>query len=639
MAAKDSDQQRPNPNEPGPTQTDEFNRAQPPGEEPNLSRHGSTPSWGGGSLNDLFGRAGSLDYEEDRSSTAMRALKEVQTKLLEADLLKRECSIQLFDRDTNEVGLPAILIKREFKVRNKVFAVVRPLVMELTSIKLPQQEKSMGNGQRISIPTLPVDVATSNSYWGKIERAVGGNRGIANYTVQDAGILTVPADYDFDNTKAVARLLVDSANRIMDVENKINGERPVTLDLIKGQTDQLSATLNFEDEPRYDLTGIPKRSDIRVQLAGKDRHNNVTHEDFYSKPLDLNEVSMYVNLEYDPDQAQPGMQGFQQQQPLPPFVPSVVITDVRQSPSLQANTPELFTMALSNAYRVTAGMSWANTFYPSVGREGRDPRDIGALGLLTPKGKVLETRTDTFSDQDFRDWMGNMVRPEPDFVIDVDPAGENSLVESYLLDAAMEGPNQKLANDMLVEAADNLTNGHFSQYFRNQDGTRPPVVLPYGQEINIGYYFDETGSKRDLRDLDVLAMLNYCDGDLQVFMDWYGTYCNPYMDRLECLDLRERFERRFLGQKLHITSRAQRLVFTPEYIKALDAGVTAAGCAVDVENVTTYMTGQRFTGNPMAGRYAVSGMAQSHGPSISGPGGQNVNGRYPGSAPGSNRYI
>lgn len=554
-----------------------------------------------GNLNSIMGRSGSYDRSESRSAEAMRGLREIAKEALESQGLIDDFEILRFDRDDNRVGLSGILITKSVRVGGATYIAVRTLMLDSDS-RLRPRVINLG-AQRIDAPTRPQDVF-NDVYWNRLTEFLKRHRGTAEATVVDAGAIVIPTDFDFKDEVATGRLLVTSVNRCGDIVARISNETPFTVSNVKRPDERLTARIDFSGQPNLDIVGSPIRADIQITM-NRSLASQVQEDDYYDQEETLNSVSGFVNLEYAPTAPQQPqqMQGWgQAPAPTQLFTPTFVITDVAQADWIQARTPELYMLALSNAYRVTAGTQWVKTFLPQVGTKGIDPRDIGALGYMTQGQKKIETKSDSFTEENFVELMTALVRPTPTFLIDVNPVGDNAAIENYFVDAAFEGSNKQRAKQRLVQACDNLTGGAFSRHFGPANAE---IVVPYQQEIHLGYYL-EGDEKQDIRNLDVLAMLNLTQGNQQDFFDWYRTYVDTSIPSVLNLQRREQMERQYLSKSLRITGRAIRLLFTPQFIESLNAATQEAGVQVDFENVTSVMGGQRFAGNSLVNQYAVS---------------------------------
>lgn len=570
-------------------------------------------------LNSLMHRRGVMDGSDSRSGEFLASLTVAGEKAVANQLLGNDYELIRFDRDVNRVGLSSILVMKTLRTGGKVFLVVRPLLLSSNVVRL--KPRFVQNGmQREELPTYPQHVFTAD-YWGRVVEFLKRTKGLPEALVVNAGTFEVPADFDITekNFRAVQELLSRSYNRCDDVISRIKGDTPFNVAAVKEANEVLTARLDFTGHTRYDITGQPARSDIVVSMNRSIRNQQgqvIQSDEFYDADTLFNEVSMFVNLEYDPSQPQQQQPGFYQpQQATQLLTPAVVVTGVRQAPWILANTPELYFLALSNAYRVTAQTSWIQTFLPQLGKK-EDPRDIGAISYLSQKAAKTSTKGDTFTAQDFTDLMTIFVRPQAAFMIDINPVGENSAVEAWLLEAAVppgqlpQGERVLRATGLIVKHINFLTNNAFSQYF---DHTKYPIVIQTGTDVHRGWYLDENNEKRDLRDLDTLAMLNATKGDLNTFMSWYRTMCDRSIPSDLRLKQREGFERLYLGNNLEIEGIDTRLMLHPAFVEALDKSTRDAGVAVDIENLSTVFGAQRFTGNAMVSQYVVANNAVAAG--------------------------
>lgn len=551
-----------------------------------------------------FRRSGRVDGGDARSAEALQILQRLKKESVDNQDLEENFQILRFDRDANQVGISSLLVVKTVKINGKVNAFVRPLMMPNNSIKLGSRkvqfnQAGFGQVETIEVEVEPSDVFTPN-YWNRIVEFVKGTLGQPDAVVFSVGAYVIPGEFDLKEEHLLKQILIRSVNFCDDLLARQSGEQPFTVSMIKSDQEILSANLDFSGTPVTDQLGNPVRSDIIVSTK-RVRKDNQQENEFYESDSTINQVSLMVDLEYAPQQQQ-AMFGQNQMQQVPPCTAGIVITSVTNAPWIKANTPELYLFALSNAFRVTSGQSWARKFIPEVGKT-KDLRDIGALGYLSPQGKKIDTKTETFTNQHFAELMFNMVKPNPVFMIDLDPMGDNGFLDSVMLDA-MGGPNQAKAKATIGQAMTNLVGQDFKQFF---DYTKEAILLPYGSTVNKGYYYD-ADEKRDRRDLDVLGALNASEGNQQEWLSWYATQCSNATHA----ELRNRqsknFDRQYLGQVVY-TGRAVRAIINPNFVQAIDAAINAAGLAIVMDNIAVSFGAQRFQGNANIGNFAVSGVA------------------------------
>ena len=495
----------------------------------------------------------------------------------------------------NNRGEPAILVKALPVVDNSV--AVKPKTFQIAN--------GFSTFDKFEAKPDSSDIFTP-LYWGRIVAHVRNVTGHPNAAVYNAGPQDIHAEFDFEDKVAVRNLLIKSVNSVEDTMARLSDERPFSLATDMQSADEiLAATIDYTGTPVESNTGIPQRADIVVSLQRRKKHGQQTQEnEYYDADSQLNSVAMFTDLEYAPQQVQPQAYGIPQG-PLPaPFMPALVVTAVKQANWIMANTPEMYFFALGNAFRATNGQGWAKQFLPTIGRV-KDPRDIGAVGYLTQSGLKVETKSETFTEQDFAGLMFSQVQQNPVIMLDLNRMGDNSFIESMILDS-LGGPNEQAAKAGIIRILCNLYGrDNFTSLF---DTTNEWLFRPYGTDFHLGYYPDENGEKRDRRDLDTLYALNACDGVVPEFMDWYAAKCNGNVHSEVRLKKSEQYDKQYLGNVTY-AGRVTRVILNPKLVAAMDAAAGKAGIAVTMDNIGSVFGGQRFQGNMGLAGLNVQGVA------------------------------
>lgn len=554
-------------------------------------------------ISSLLQRSGTIAGGDTRAAEALQIFTELREDSIKNQELESDFAIQRFDRDAQRVGISSLLVVKTTTLNGVVNAAVRVLMLPNSAIKLANTKVPYNAGthqEMLEIEVTPRDVFSAN-YWARVTTYIRNSFNNPKMNVVNAGAFVVPAEFDLKETHVLQQLLVRSVNLCDDMLMRLAGERPFTVAMVKGQDEILTASMDFSGEPQHDQLGNPVRSDIVVSL-NRSKRGQETENEFYEADTQLNQVSVMVDLEYQAPQQQALFGQQQQMAPQAPCTAAVIITDIRNAPWIKANTLELHLFGMTNAFRTTTNQAWARKFLPEVGKS-KDLHDVGALGWLSPVGKKIETKSETFSQQNFADLMYGMVRPNPTFMIDLDDMGDNSVIDSVWIDA-LGGPNAAKAKQIIIQAANNLIGADLKQWF---DYTAEPLLQVYGSKINKGYYFDGD-IKRDRRDLDVLGALNAADGDYNEWMSWYaaliGSAAHPEVRNKQL----KNYDRQYLGQVTY-TGRAVRAMLNPKFIEGMDKAIAAAGVAITMDNVAMAFGAQRFQGNEMIANFAVSGQA------------------------------
>lgn len=567
----------------------------------------AAPSYAGG-INAAYGRSGKVQGGDARSSEALTIVQRLKDQAVAQQDLSDDFLVLRFDRDQHQVGWSALVIAKQITLNNQPVIAVRPLIMPNNAIELPKRKVLIQNGMQQESVETDVDVGTvfSAQYYNRLVTFVQNSLGKPGAKVVLAGAFPIPADLVLKDSELQLRaLLIKSVNACDDILALHSGERPFSIAGLKGnQAETLAAKVDIRTQPIYDTVGNPIRADILMTTQRVKRQGQQQENEFYESDVKLNQVAMFTNLERTPQQVQNNLFGNQQmQQAVAPWIASVVITDVRNAEGIQANTPEMYWFALSNAYRTTNGHAWARPFLPLTG-VAKDMKDIGALGWMTALRNRIDTKAAAFDDAQFGQLMQQMVQPNPVFQIDLSRMAEQAVMNGLLLDAA-GGPNAQKAAATIVRQINNLGGGGFERFF---DHTTQAILERTGQIVDLGHWYDGD-EKRDRRDLDNLAAMNLAEGNESEWWGFYGAQQNPNIHP----DVRARqsrnYDRQYLGNSVTYTGKAERCTFNPKFIEALDKYLTEAGLLITMDNTSVLNAGQRFMGNSVIGNFMVGGQA------------------------------
>lgn len=562
-------------------------------------------------LNRSFARSGRADGNDARLTKALVAFNEAGKDAIEQQDLADNFHIFRFDRTAHQVAMGSILVLKLVDNRGTPAIVVKALPILDNTIPLKPKTFQIQNGynqfDKYEVKPDASDIFTP-LYWSRVVTYVRSATGHPNAKVFNAGPQEIHSEFDFDDKGLVRNLLIKAVNSTEDALGRLSDERPFSLaEDMQSSEEILAATIDYTGIQAETNTGLPIRSDIAVSLQRRKKQlqhgQQVQENEYYDADSQLNTVHMFVDLEYSPQQVQQ-IYGMPAAVPVAPFVPALVVTAVKQANWIMANTPEMYFFALGNAYRATNGQGWAKVFLPTIGR-AKDPRDIGATGYLSPKALKVETKSDTFTEQDFAGLMFSQVQQNPVIMLDLDRMGDNSYTETMILDS-LGGPNAEAAKAGVIRILCNLYGReNFLSFF---DPATDWLFQAYGTDFNLGHYPGEDGGLRDRRDLDTVAALNYSEGLLSEFMDWYGAKCNPGVHPEVRRKKSEVYDKQYLGNVTY-TGRVTRVLVNPKLIAAMDSASNKAGLQVTMDNIGSIFGAQRFQGNMNLQGMNVQGVA------------------------------
>lgn len=434
---------------------------------------------------------------------------------------------------------------------------------------------------------------------------------LPGYELEASGFTVISSENkpDDDNVKAV--LFFSNAANEAHLD-RIEGVEPFRIqDSIDPDNDNLRGRLEYDPEPMDNVNGLPVRSDIHVAVTAHSRSNQ-------GQSMRLTEVDAFVDLVLDQDANMgagnvygggglPSQFGPQTQPNFQRYWPRAVLTRADNHFNMISLETEL--LALITVAQMAKDSAYTGVWRPRKGIKQKDDlRDIGAVNLelgMVPDAKDpnrrvrINTKSDSFSDNDAYHLIRTVVKPDLIYSMDIEEGGEHSWVQQGFL-MASAGDND--AHEAIIQAADNLTGGFFRQFFDPNE----PICVHDGNRIQLGYYIDKTGERRDLREIDHLAMLNmFGETNLEIVDRYADTFdrVNENMDVR--LHVRTQILRDAVGD-IHVKGYADRINLTPSFMNALVSAAAKAELSIDPAAMhQKFNTAPR--GNGHIGRFANQG--------------------------------
>lgn len=282
---------------------------------------------------------------------------------------------------------------------------------------------------------------------------------------------------------------------------------------------------------------------------------------------------------------------------LPPGYPQPVISQkliprfvITSMDSTSAFTPAAFLFALASTVALQNG-NWMQYFRGVTG-SGRDKdmidlHDVGAANIECNiqnepgYGSPIDTKQGKYSLADLGFDLQRMIRPELLISIDVPDCGPSTWYQSIFVAAAMKSA---AARAILYRAAMDLTNGHFEKYFTQNDDM---FIAEAIDRIHLGYWTDPYGQKRDIREIDYLAVANTVasrpGGDPKLIRAWSDTFLRRNV--FEGIRTTERLKiiRGVANESAVVTGMASRVTPTIKLLDGIIKGCTDAGLELAIK--------------------------------------------------------
>ncbi len=332
----------------------------------------------------------------------------------------------------------------------------------------------------------------------------------------------------------------------------------------------------------YDDVGSPQRASAQLSMsivnnnqrrALRDQLDTLNNEDGTIRICD---VAGFLNPVWAPMQdtqllyRQPG-----QQIQVPKLAAEFVITGVRTP---YATSPAAVLMAISTAYALMDDNKWMQLLLPTgVQKQDKgDLTDIGSLNIVCDTlnqninnmfGSPVDVSTMAGDLVKISQYIARMFKDGMLLSIDCPESGPQSWYLNVFVAAAMGDLN---ATNTIVKAADELTGGHFSSYYKGGNLFCSNIRVPLG-------YYMSGNVKRDIRDIDLTAICKLFASNPEQIHEYNSTFV-PRMNHSEptLLAQREGFIKHALRDQCDITGYAQRLTFSNEFLGPFSQATAAA---------------------------------------------------------------
>ena len=587
------------------------------------------------------------NYGMSRAATsqAMRAIVEVIDKIAEGEQ-EQPVKFSFFNLDGEKEGLliSSLVVVATLKNPNNdtKFAAHHTLLLASTARGATAVEQSFGQikFERLVVPADAYDAALR----ARVAEVVKGQ--FADFTLIDADATVVPADLDLRSEEAVRNIIANATTASSTLlASVVANDGWVINDEVRSQTFQNEIKASWAHF--VDLTAQPVRGDIVLEMSvlkgrNQNQQQNQGGEFQYNtsqaKEL-LTQLTGYIDLVSTPP-VQTNSFGFggltqgmaARAEELKIYTPRLVITNV-DAPGEGCELPVILqglatAQALQNDQRWVAALVQQHKNGASHSEGGVNIRDLSAIGLeapvLTPpaymggempKAGRLPLNSANVNDAMLAAAIQTYFHSDLLVSMDVPECGASSWISSPF--AAAARGDQNAIRD-IFEAADMLTEGKFTPIYKSVNGGQMKnPVFNDNMYVNTGYYFS-AGGKRDIRDIDYIAILNAtADSELDTINDWANLQANAEVDPMFRLTETRRIQQR-LFESLTITGRAVRITYNPAFIYALAAAVAEAGLVYETKvgmaapQGTARMVPQYMRGLPTglgnAGSFVASGM-------------------------------
>lgn len=403
----------------------------------------------------------------------------------------------------------------------------------------------------------------------------------------------IPRSFDFNNDDAVYDVAL---NTICAIGNEIQINKPDWKDIpirTFTQNGQYTININFNNNSStYDIVGSPIKSDIILDYVLSRKNQPINQNNYVSvnrAEVDkkMGNITGYMDLTWSYVGSNMGMvtNGFYNNSQIPPiYTPNFIITGLNSNYVL---TPAGILFSLVNAVAIDRDEVWKQYFKPSSDKSGHDLRDIGCIGyeliphlaqfgqsvdekILQAGNNYIDFKSDKVPIEVVYSMLNIAMNNKIFISLDIPDAGPSTWALSMFYQASQGSVNAQKA---IIKAADDLTDGRFSQNFNSAS----PIFFNNNNRIHMGYYIDSEGNKQDIRDITYLAVLAMSKGDLSEIRNFSDTYNRTDFDINLRLSARKKIISKCTGDNAVITGYASRVTFSSEFLYALTKACSDSG--------------------------------------------------------------
>lgn len=549
----------------------------------------------------LFGAPISRTVGSEVYSKLRSALEETYKQTTE------DVEIALIDLDNvNEPALAfsAIVVALRMKNEPKLGVAYHVLVLEATGDK-PAPIYENINGQQIEILRVTSD-AMDDVLMKKAEEKVRRAFPSSSDWFNVDGTV-IPANFNPDDKYAVHQLALN-AGLACSTELTVRKKGFQDLNLATLPNDSsLNVNITFNRTQIADAVGNPMRSDILISFGSKRNTQGGKYASMNSgdKEVKVSEVSGFVDLVWNSMQSSSPYAVWNQQQqavPTQKYAARMILTDLKSN---MAYTPASVLLSLATSLTVREENNWIQTFRPMAPVSNEiDMTDIGALNieanlLNDPSGygTRIDTKSDSFKLTDLGQLVAALIQPGLIVSLDCPEFGPQAW---YLSPFAAGAHGNVNAQRIIFDAANNLTGGAFAKHFPQG----APMFVDAGNRVHAGTWTDRHGNKRDIREIDLLAVCNLAgDRNPQAIRDWSDTFLKTQFPLAQRLAARKRMISSLTNETAVFTGFYQRVTFSAAFMGAFSEALRETGMAVRVNTP--------LTGADLNNQRGVAGFAQA----------------------------
>jgi hypothetical protein len=421
------------------------------------------------------------------------------------------------------------------------------------------------------------------------------SRAFPNVVAHPVDAQVVPREFNFEVKDAVHALTLNAQLPCYTAIETLD-KTFMDMDLTAFEKDStLAVRLGFNEPQKTDYAGLPVRNDVSITLSAASilRSAAVADPNAQDRTKMIATIGGYIDpIFVQTDQNQ--MMMMNPNMPNPKFAIRFVMTNME---NVAQTTLSSQLLAFTAAMALRENSNWFPYFAPrpmGAGHREVDLRDIGAINIEgniqnNPNGfaPYEDTKAASFGQRELAMLLQASFRPGMTFSLRVSECGSDTWYNSAFKAAADNHPG---AIHAILTAANTLTGGAFAPIYNSNEN---PVVVNYDR-VHMGYYVGPDGMKRDIADIDYLAMMNLVGKvDPSVGAKWSNTFFREDQPVQLRLSDRKRMIESAIKTEVTYTGFGRLVTFTNRFIDSLAKACAQAG--LDIRTINPNITGDYFS--------------------------------------------
>lgn len=539
----------------------------------------------------------SAGNSSQRTIEVLEAMKERIVQMREQN--KIEMNISIFAPNIHNVKFDSIVAYHIHGDESGQQKIAYAVLMIETDKALRPKEPTSNTGKMLELPTVTYE--TFNAYYeGSIKEAILKDAKTPALQMLFGGVGVLAKELDIKATANIDAVLTALSNQAVSpiVESSIqaNTTGETFADIVREGNYRLDADLKYSPQV-FDVNGLPQATDLTITTtAYGDQGDSVQGDEV----VNLAHVGIIMDLQYSIRDVQiPNPNGFgPAKNHRYSYIATQVITGVEQNGLL---TLDRLLLAISTVMIAHDSRIWVELLRPKP--VNQNYHGIKPLGSFAAVGYDLEDEDGNYmalpvnSEEYTKDNYARLyaeiegsVFPELATAIDIPESilGARPIKTLELTGLTTNQTHHKTiqaAKYKVISTLDRMTNNAFSDIFNaTSDILEPQPIM-----IALGYWIDEEGNRRDLREFGYLAAREYSANtpDDEFIKEWENTFI-PVKEGLEATSCAERLQliKKMARGEVVVKGYAYRYRISAQFLVAAAMATVEAGIAPTYNNLT-----------------------------------------------------